>query len=133
MSRLTFRILRIANEMRLPLFKNNKGVIAHPIPDGSDWSAAEWFEAFVGEVGEYANFAKKHRRGDITTAEFMIHARKELADAQIYLDLLAKRLGIDLGFAVQSKFNETSRKVGAPVFLSDNQILMSDPQIKCGS
>ena len=32
----------------------------------------------------------------------------ELADVVIYADLLAERLGIDLGAAVRTKFNEVS-------------------------
>jgi hypothetical protein len=41
----------------------------------------------------------------------------ELADVQIYLDLLAANLGVDLEHATISKFNEVSRKKGATVFL----------------
>jgi NTP pyrophosphatase (non-canonical NTP hydrolase) len=37
----------------------------------------------------------------------------ELADVVIYVDLLAARLGIDLGQAVIDKFNATSKKVGS--------------------
>lgn len=37
----------------------------------------------------------------------------ELADVVIYLDLLAARLGIDLGAAVIEKFNMTSQKIGS--------------------
>ena len=44
-------------------------------------------------------------------------ASKELADAQIYLDLLAKSIGVDLGEATRAKFNEVSDRVGVPVYL----------------
>ncbi len=114
---LTFESVRAANVQRLPLFKNKHGVLAHGTPDGSDWSRAEWLEALVGEVGEYANWSKKLRRGDITPAEFETVSRSEVADIFGYLDLLAFRLGIDLGDAVRRKFNEVSNRVGAEVFL----------------
>jgi len=115
--KLTFSDLRAANIARLPLFKNSKGVIAHAKPDGSDWTPAEWLEAVIGELGEYANERKKYRRGDRTLEEFNILARKELADVLIYLDLLAFQLGIDLGEAIVEKFNEVSDRVGCDVKL----------------
>lgn len=117
---LTFNVLREANTRRIPQFKNSHGGAAHTEPDGSDWSPAQWLQALIGEVGEYANFRKKFERGDITEEEFMRHARKELADVQIYLDLLAKRLGIDLGRAVIEKFNEVSVRVGATVRIRED-------------
>lgn len=109
---LTFNQLREANVARLPLFKNKHGQPAHSEPDGSDWSPAQWLQAVLGELGEYANFRKKHERGDIDTFEFAENARKELADVIIYLDILAFRLGIDLGQAVADKWNEVSERIG---------------------
>ena len=41
----------------------------------------------------------------------------ELADVVIYLDILAAQLGIDLGDAVMKKWNKTSEKVGAPLYI----------------
>lgn len=117
MSHLSFDVLRQANMARLPLFKNAKGEFAHWHPQGKDWSAAQWLQALVGEVGEYANVRKKHERGDISHEEFQAAARKELADVQMYLDLLALNLDIDLGQATMDKFNEVSRRIGAPVFI----------------
>ena len=114
---LTFRTLRNANVKRLPLFKNAKGEAAHSEPDGSDWSIAEWLQAVVGELGEFANLHKKVRRGDKTMAEAKQALADELADVAIYLDILAFRLGIDLGEAIMKKWNETSRKVGAPLYI----------------
>lgn len=116
---LSFDVFRQANIMRLPLFKNSKGEPAHSKPDGSDWTPAQWCQAVMGELGEYANIRKKFERGDIDETEFLRLARKELADVQTYLDLLAYRLGIDLGEATIEKFNEVSARVGAPVFISD--------------
>ncbi len=93
---LTFDTLREANVKRLPQFKNKKGFPAHSESDGSDWIPAQWYQALSGEMGEYANFRKKYERGDISLDEFNAEAGKELADVQIYLDILAFRLDIDL-------------------------------------
>lgn len=112
---LTFNTLRWANIARLPTFKNSKGQAAHSKPDGSDWSPAQWLEAVVGEIGEYANLHKKYVRGDIDEDVFKFNAGKELADVQIYLDILAFQLGIDLGKVTMDKFNEVSVRVGSPV------------------
>ncbi len=110
---LTFDALRRANVARIPQFKNRKGGAAHSEPDGSDWSPAQWLQAVVGEVGEYANLRKKFERGDMDEATFREEAARELADIQAYLDILAFRLGIDLGEATRDKFNEVSERVGS--------------------
>jgi NTP pyrophosphatase (non-canonical NTP hydrolase) len=101
----------------LPQFKNSLGKPAHSEADGSDWSPSQWLQAVVGELGEYANIRKKFERGDITEEKFMVEAAKEIADVQIYLDILAFRLGINLGDATTKKFNEVSQRVGASVRL----------------
>lgn len=126
MKGLSFDVLRAANVERLPLFKNCHGEAAHAAADGSDWSRSDWLEAITGELGEYANFSKKFRRGDINEIEFMGHARKELADVVTYVDLLAFRLGIDLGAAVREKFNQVSARVSVPVFISENGEIVRD-------
>jgi len=115
---LTFDTLRSANIARLPVFKNKKGLPAHSEPDGSDWSPAQWLQAVMGELGEYANFRKKYERGDISKEEFDVEAGKELADVQIYLDILAFQLGVDLGKSTIDKFNEVSGRVGAPIIIT---------------
>lgn len=131
---LTFAALRGANRARLPQFKNKHGDPAHSKPDGSDWSPAQWLQAVVGELGEFANVRKKFERGDLTFDEYKVLATKELADVQTYLDLLALRAldfdrpggvplrhvdgeGIDLGQATIDKFNEVSDRVGCSVKL----------------
>ncbi len=125
---LTFNTLRGANVARLPTFKNRKGQLAHAKADGSDWSPAQWLQATVGELGEYANIRKKFERGDLTEAEFMREAANELADVQIYLDLLAFRLGIDLGRATMDKFNEVSERIGSPIRIdADDWHLVANP------
>lgn len=114
---LSFDTLRRANMLRLPQFRNSRGVLAHSREDGSDWSPAEWLQAVVGELGEYANFAKKYKRGDLDKEQFLAEARRELADVIIYLDILAAQWSIDLDEAVREKFNAVSERVGSNVFL----------------
>jgi NTP pyrophosphatase (non-canonical NTP hydrolase) len=109
---LTFNTLRAANKHRLPQFKDAQGRIAHS-QDGSDWSNAEWLQAMTGEVGELANVLKKVRRGDFTQQDKQQEIADELADIATYLDILAYRLGVDLGHAVINKFNRVSQRVGA--------------------
>jgi NTP pyrophosphatase (non-canonical NTP hydrolase) len=102
--RLAFDDLRDANVTRC---EQN----FHPC---DDWSPSDWMTAAAGEMGEAANLIKKRRRGeDIETKQIAY----ELADTVIYLDLLAARLGIDLGAAVQEKFNIVSDRVGSEVRL----------------
>lgn len=117
---LTFEALRKANVARLPEFKNARGGIAHSQPDGSDWTLLEWAGALDGEVGELCNLFKKIRRGglDFAQANVRMQIAKEIADVQIYLDLLAFRAGVSLELATISKFNETSRKVASTVRLT---------------
>jgi NTP pyrophosphatase (non-canonical NTP hydrolase) len=74
----------------------------------ADWTPADWMTALTGEQGELANLLKKIRRGDFTLEEKREEVAKEIADVAIYLDLLASKLGIDLGKAVREKFNEVS-------------------------
>lgn len=108
---LTFNALRRANVLRLPLFKNKHGKAAHSEPDGSDWSLDQWATAVGGEWGEFLNLLKKFSRGDITIAEFQELGGKELADVVTYLDILAFRMGINLGGATKDKWNEVSARV----------------------
>jgi NTP pyrophosphatase (non-canonical NTP hydrolase) len=115
---LTFNTLREGNMHRLPEFKNKHGGFAHSKPDGSDWSPAQWLQAIVGELGEYANLRKKFERGDIDAEEFHSEAADELADVVTYLDILAFRLNIDLGEAIIDKFNRVSIRVGSSVRLA---------------
>jgi NTP pyrophosphatase (non-canonical NTP hydrolase) len=114
---LTFNTLRSANIKRLPLFKDAKGRPAHSEPDGSDWSLGEWCNAVLGELGEAANIIKKVKRGDLTLDEARESLAKEYADVVIYLDLLAFRTGVNLGEAVMAKWNEVSKRVGAPLYI----------------
>ena len=109
---LTFEQLREANVARLAHFKNRHGALAHAHPTGSDWTPAQWLQAVVGELGEYANLRKKVERGDYTLEEALPSLADELADVVIYLDLLAYQMNIDLGQAVHDKWNRKSEQIG---------------------
>ena len=82
------------------------------------WTPTDWACAMAGECGEVCNVIKKIRRRetnpDWSTADGEINLESqvadELADLVIYADLLAARLGIDLGNAIVHKFNEVSHK-----------------------
>jgi NTP pyrophosphatase (non-canonical NTP hydrolase) len=97
----------------------------HPL---HEWSLTDWTTAAAGEMGEAANVVKKIRRlqaPDGTIAPLDVRQvalliddlTGEIADAVIYLDLLAARAGIDLGEAVRGKFNVVSERVDSEVRL----------------
>jgi len=95
----------------------------HPV---NSWSPADWAVAFAGEAGEACNAVKKLRRHyDGTNTEkdpqtesgCLAAIAEELADTVIYADLLAARLGINLGDAVARKFNTVSVRVGSDIRL----------------
>jgi len=88
---LSFTTLRTANRERIPEFRNSRGGAAHSKPDGSDWSPAQWLQALIGELGEYARVRQQYEAGELSYEEFEVEAKKELADVQCYLDLLALR------------------------------------------
>ncbi len=90
----------------------------------------DWGNAMAGEAGEVCNAIKKLRR--IETGLRNINAKgrrlytrdkavakigEELADTFLYLDLIASRLGIDLGDEVVKKFNKTSDQYGFEIKL----------------
>ena len=101
---LTFDLLRKANVERCH-------EVYHPI---NEWSESDWATALAGECGEVCHVVKLRRRGE----DISIYALgDELADLVIYADLLAERVGIDLGEAISRKFNGTSRKMQSKVQL----------------
>jgi len=110
---LTFNTLRRASRKRLPLFKNAKGEAGKTV----EWTPAQWLQAIIGELGEYANLRKKIERGDFTLEDVKSKIADEIADVVIYIDILADKLGIDLGEAVMKKWNETSKRVGVPLYI----------------
>lgn len=107
---LSFAALRTANRARVPQFKNKLGGAAHSKPDGSDWTPAQWFQALLGEVGEFARVRQQYEAGAIDYETYCKEARKELADVQCYLDLLSMRA-----------LDETRSAAGGPDFA---QVLM---------
>lgn len=83
------------------------------------WSLSDWTTATTGELGEAANIVKKLNRvrdgipGNAETSqELRDKLADELADAAIYLDLLAQAAGFDLETIREAKFQRTSRKIG---------------------
>lgn len=120
---ITFDALRAANVARIPQFRNKRGQLCHNA-DGSDWTVSDWLMAVTGELGELANLCKKIRRGDFTENDegVLEEVGKEIADVQIYLDILAFRCGIDLGAAVVGKFNEVSDRVGSTIRLAHEAV-----------
>jgi NTP pyrophosphatase (non-canonical NTP hydrolase) len=130
---LTFATLRTANRLRLPQFKNAKGLPAHSEPDGSDWPLDAWSNAALGELGEAANLIKKLRRGDFTLDEAIVDKdgnpttprqllASELADVVTYVDILALQIGVSLGDEVAQKFNEVSQRVGADIKIDAGEV-----------
>lgn len=113
LSRLSFAALRDVNVTRCARWHG---------PGSEPWNAADWSNATCGEAGEMANIIKKIRRhetratneGDPPLDELKKMAAAEMADVVIYVDLLANYLGVDLGAAIQEKFNKTSEKYGFP-------------------
>jgi NTP pyrophosphatase (non-canonical NTP hydrolase) len=101
---LTFEELRAANVERCEQSY-------HPV---AAWSPSDWLMCATGELGEVAGELKLMRRGDGVPKEVV---GREIADTVIYLDLLAARLGIDLGEAIRDKFNLVSQKIGSGVRL----------------
>lgn len=106
---LDFADLRDANVRRCK-------EVFHPL---NDWSPTDWATAMAGECGEACNEVKKLRRLDGADHEQDTEAKRaelrekigtELADVVIYADLLAARLGINLGQFVIGKFNEVSER-----------------------
>lgn len=69
----------------------------------------------AGEIGEVCNAVKKlerERLGLKGSRITMQEVEDEFGDAMICLDLLADRLGIDLGVVARNKFNRTSAALG---------------------
>lgn len=86
----------------------------------------DWACAMAGEAGETCNAVKKLRRLESggntakdpqTEAEHVAQIANEIADTIIYCDLLAARLGIDLGEAVREKFNIVSIRMKSTILL----------------
>lgn len=90
----------------------------------ASWSASDWAVALAGECGEVCDAVKKlNRLSDGTNTakdpqtldEHIENIAMELADTVCYADLLAARLGIDLGAAVRRKFNIVSKRMNSNI------------------
>lgn len=103
---LNFEELRAANVARC-------NQVFFPL---ESWSLPQWGNSLAGEVGEACNVIKKIDR-DGPTGKRYDDLVEELADVLIYADLLAARAGINLGEAVEAKFNKVSVKRLSNVFL----------------
>lgn len=106
---VTFNVLRSANRQRQTEWPGNE-------------HADVAFRAIelAGEAGEVAEAVKKFLRaergikGSTATKE---DVASEMGDLLVSLDLLANQMGIDLGEAVRSKFNQTSEKYGMRTYI----------------
>ena len=85
----------------------------------NSWSLSDWMTATAGELGEAANIIKKLNRirdgipGNVETEEQLRAALAgELADVEIYLDLLMQAAGFDPEEIREVKFKKTSEKIG---------------------
>lgn len=110
MDDLSFRELRIASETRN---SENAG-------GESDWGLPDWGNALAGETGELCNLIKKARRTlptDPSLEDLKDDMAHELADIVTYADLIANKLGVDLGQAVREKFNIVSKRRNSSVIL----------------
>ena len=126
---LTFADLRETNLVRCARW--HKGGV-------QDWSLSDWAVATAGELGEAMNVVKKLNRerdglvgNDKSVTELRSMLADEIADTAIYLDLMAAHEGIDLDFAIISKYNRTSEKNGFPDRLPPERATQPAPGVAC--
>lgn len=117
-SNLTFRILREANIRRI--------VGTEKFENCLHWSLSDWACAMVGEAGEVCDVIKKVNRGDFENQGWRNDLANEIADCLTYLDLLALAAGIDLGKALQHKFNVVSERVKSDIYIVNNGASVQD-------
>lgn len=111
MTDLSLNLLRTANKMRLPFFRNRKGEISHT--DGiNSWTLSQWSNALAGEVGELCNVIKHYEVGDYNDAEVLPLISGEAADILTYLDLVTEKANLSLARATIAKFNSVSQRCG---------------------
>ncbi len=118
---LSFNTLREANKERLKSSKYKKCE--------EEWTPAHWMQATVGELGELANILKKVDRGDFTKESVQIDIERELADVQCYLDIMAMKLGVNLGQATVEKFNEVSDRIGSRIYIGHDDDWHLKPEV----
>jgi NTP pyrophosphatase (non-canonical NTP hydrolase) len=91
-------------------------------PDGlNSWSLSDWGIALCGEVGEAMNVIKKLNRvrdgmqqNSVDENKLFEQLKMEIGDAYIYLDLLARRAGLNLEDCVRDTFNRISIRENFP-------------------
>lgn len=106
---LSFEKLRRVNTSRVEFFGHGT------LENG--WNVAEWGCAVAGETGELCNILKKMNRAapfDPSREDLTALAADEIGDVLIYLDLIAAKLGLNLGECARDKFNAVSERYGYP-------------------
>ncbi len=91
-------------------------------PNGLEsWSESDWACALAGEVGELCNVIKKRNRErdhmqqrGVSTDQLQNNLKMEIGDVYIYLDLLARRVGLNLEDCIRDTFNRISEREGFP-------------------
>lgn len=125
MSTLTFQEVSATNAKRCDRWHEGFPPRESSALPSDQWNGADWSNAMQGEAGEAGNVVKKLRRletgiggnrktGDLTREDLLGKLGEELADAFLYMDLLATFYGIDLAEAVRGKFNSISVEMGFP-------------------
>lgn len=111
MPRLAFDDLSAANLARVSEWH----------PDGlHGWSPSDWAVAATGELGELCSAIRRmnDRRDGVPGSRelnpdyVLMNAAEELGDTVVFLDLLAQRLGLNLGDCVTNTFNRVSAREG---------------------
>lgn len=95
-------------------------------PNGLDsWTESDWACALAGEVGELCNVIKKRNRvrdnlqqRGTNEGALQHNLKMEIGDVYVYLDLLARRVGLNLEDCVRDTFNRISEREGFPERLS---------------
>lgn len=98
-------------------------------PNGlTEWSLSDWGIAMAGEAGEACNVIKKLNRirdgiqqkeyannCDSDAEEILLHKlAMEIGDVYLYLDLLARRAGLNIEYCIRDTFNRVSEREGFP-------------------
>lgn len=77
------------------------------------------FLGLGGEVGEIMECRKKYLRGDYDHKEYVRRLKKEIPDAQFYLDMVSYESGIDKDAACEAKVNQLAARADAGTIMGD--------------
>ena len=108
-NKLTVNRMQMLCQLRLSELTEKEGS-----NHGEDWSANDWFTAFIGEAGELANHLKKIRRGDYTLTDKFADIEKEYADTLVYFIYLGNKLGLDISEVFVTKWNIIGERLDLP-------------------